>query len=60
MKEGVVGVESLPMGFPTKGGFLQGNRRFPGRGGVRGNRRFPGKEYIYNAEDLKIKFVYLS
>ena len=27
-----------------KGGFVQGNRRFPGLkgGGVRGNRRFPG------------------
>ena len=31
MKEGVVGVESLPIGFPgLKGGGVRGNRRFPG------------------------------
>uniref|UniRef100_A0A6C0HB90 Uncharacterized protein n=1 Tax=viral metagenome TaxID=1070528 RepID=A0A6C0HB90_9ZZZZ len=27
---GVVDVEYLPIGFPIKGGFVQGNRRFPG------------------------------
>ena len=28
--KGVVGVESLTIGFPTKGGCVRGNRRFPG------------------------------
>ena len=43
-----------------KGGGVRGNRRFPGLkgGGVRGT--VGSLEYIYNAEDLKIKFVYLS
>ena len=45
----------------VKGGFVQGNRRFPGKGSVRGNLRFPGfKEGVVGETLVSLQGIYLQ